>query len=157
MWLRAVWKNYRRWQGVLLIAVALIVTVWLAATNQLILYIHPRYVVFTVIMAVLGLVLVVASFIDRPDHDHDEKSSGWRTALSATATVLALAVAIGLVVVPPATLTTATADQRVVNSTGVGANSKTVSAAASAAAGASSKFTVLDWSSLLRQTSDSSF
>jgi putative membrane protein len=157
MWRRGLWRSYRRWQGVIFIVAALIATVWLAMTKQLILYIHPRYVVFTVIMAVLGLALVVASFVDRPDHDHEEKSSGWRAALSVTATVLALGVAIALVVVPPATLTTATADQRVINSTGVGANSKSVSAVSSAAAGATAKFTVLDWSSLLRQTSDASF
>src|SRR6185312_2518926 len=105
----------------------------------------------------LGLVLVVASFVDRPDHDHDEKPSGWRITLSTATAVLTLAMAIGLVVVPPATLTTATANQRVINSTGVGASSKTISSVTSAAAGASVKFTVLDWSSLLRQTSDSSF
>ena len=52
MWRRGAWRSYRRWQGVLLIVAALVATVWLAATNQLILYIHPRYVVFTVIMAV---------------------------------------------------------------------------------------------------------
>lgn len=157
MWRRALWKNYRRWQGVLLIASALVATVWLGATGQLILYIHPRYVIFTVIMAALGLVLVGASFIDRPDHDHDEKASAWRTGLSATASLLAIAVAVGLVVVPPATLTTATADQRVMNSTGLASSSRSVASAASASAGSFSKFTVLDWSSLLRQTSDSSF
>lgn len=151
------WKSYRRWQGVLLIMTALVATVWLAATNQLILYIHPRYVVFTVIMAVLGLVLVVASFIDRPDHDHDEKQAGWGTALSVAATVLTIAVAVGLVIVPPATLTTATANQRVINSTGVASNGKSVASAASAPTGSFSKFTVRDWSSLLRQTSDAGF
>ncbi|HEY0258665.1 MAG TPA: TIGR03943 family protein [Lacisediminihabitans sp.] len=147
----------RRWQGVVLCTAALVSTVWLAVTGQLILYIHPRYIVFTVIMAALGLALVIAGLVARPDHDHDEPPRRWGAVVSVIATVLTLGVAVGLVVVPPATLTTATADQRVINSTNVGAATKTVGSAASAPSGASSKFTVLDWSSLLRQTSDVNF
>ena len=48
--------SLRRWWGVILILVAVCATVWLAATQQLVLYIHPRYVVFTVIMAVIALI-----------------------------------------------------------------------------------------------------
>jgi putative membrane protein len=153
----SLWKRYRRWQGIILVAASLVATVWLGATNQLILYIHPRYVVFTVIMAIIGLVLVVASFIDRPDHDHDDKPTAMKTVLSVVATVLTLGVAVALVLVPPATLTTATADQRVINSVNVGSSSATVASSSSASSAASAKFTVLDWSSLLRQTSASSF
>jgi putative membrane protein len=153
----SIWKRYRRWQGVVLIAASLVATVWLAATNQLILYINPRYVVFTVIMAVIGLILVVASFIDRPDHDHDEKPTALNTVVSVAATVLSIGVAVALVVVPPATLTTATADQRVMNSVTVGSSTASVASSASASSAVSAKFTVLDWSTLLRQTSDSGF
>ena len=39
-----------RWQGVLLTLVVGVATLWLAATGQLVLYIHPRYDVFTVVM-----------------------------------------------------------------------------------------------------------
>jgi len=151
----------------MLCVAALISTVWLALTNQLILYIHPRYIVFTVIMAALGLGLVIASFWRAPGHDHEDGHDhegapqapvrGYRKLLSVAATVLTLVVAVGLVVVPPATLTTATADQRVINSTQVGSGTKTINSAASAPAGAFARFTVLDWSSLLRQTTDASF
>lgn len=154
----------RRWQGIALIVAALVSTVWLGLTNQLILYIHPRYIVFTVVMAVLGLVLVVASFVSTHNHDeheHEDEHAAPRRpfvrALSAVAVVLTLLVAVVLVVVPPATLTTATADQRVINSSGVGIDTKTVSSATSAASGAFAKYTVLDWSSLLRQTTDPGF
>jgi uncharacterized repeat protein (TIGR03943 family) len=159
MWRNRVWRSVRRWQGIALVIAALVSTVWLAATNQLILYINPSYVGFTVIMAATGLVLVVASFVTKPDHDHDHDEPPRRIGglLSVGATLLTLVVAVGLVAVPPATLTTATADQRVVNSTGVGAGTKTVGAAASAPSGAFAKFTVQDWSSLLRQTTDASF
>jgi putative membrane protein len=150
------WRSLRRWQGIVLCVAALVSTVWLAITGQLILYIHPRYVVFTVIMATLGL---VGSFVSAPDHDHDHDEPPRRAQrpLSIGATVLTLVVAAGLVIVPPATLTTATADQRVINSTQVSAGTKTVESAASAPAGAFAKFTVLDWSSLLRQTTDAGF
>jgi len=154
--------RFTRWQGIALCVAALVSTVWLAVTNQLILYIHPRYIVFTVIMTVLGLVLVVASFGRSPDREHDQEHgeptpSGYRRAITVAGTVLTLVVAIALVIVPPATLTTATADQRVINSTQVGSGTKTVDSAASAPAGAFARFTVLDWSSLLRQTTDASF
>lgn len=151
------WRSIRRWQGIVLISIALVSTIWLAVTNQLILYIHPRYIVFTVIMAVLGLVLATASLTDRTGHDHDQEPRRGRAILSVGATVLTIAVAIGLILVPPATLTTATADQRAINSTSVGAGTKTVDSAASASAGSFAKFTVQDWASLLRQTTDSGF
>ena len=151
-----------RWQGIALCVAALVSTVWLAVTNQLILYIHPRYIVFTVIMTVLGLTLVIASFGRSPDHDHEHEHEdatprGYRRVISAVGTVVTLVLATALVVVPPATLTTATADQRVINSTQVGSGAKTVDSAASAPAGAFARFTVLEWSSLLRQTTDASF
>ena len=154
--------RFIRWQGIVLCVAALVSTVWLAVTNQLILYIHPRYIVFTVIMTVLGLVLVIASFGRSPDHEHDHDHEdaaprGYRRAISVVGTVVTLVMATALVVVPPATLTTATADQRVINSTQVGSGTKTVNSAASAPAGAFARFTVLDWSSLLRQTTDASF
>jgi uncharacterized repeat protein (TIGR03943 family) len=71
--------------------------------------------------------------------------------------VVTLVVAVALVVVPPATLTTATADQRVINASQLSSTSKSVGSAASAPSGASAKFTVADWASLLRQTSEPSF
>jgi len=141
-----------------LVVAALVSTVWLAATNQLILYIHPRYIVFTVIMALLGLALVVGSFISRPDHDHDdEEPTRAGRVLSALGSVVTLVIAVALVVVPPATLTTATADQRVINASQLSSTSKSVGSAASAPSGASAKFSVADWASLLRQSSDPGF
>lgn len=152
------WHSFRRWHGIVLVVAALASTVWLAVTGQLILYIHPRYVVFTVIMAVVGLALVVASFLSPADHDHgQERPRSWRAPLSVASTALTLIVAAAIVVVPPATLTTATADQRVVNSTAVGADAQSAGAAASASNASFAKFTVEDWASLLRQSSDPNF
>jgi len=152
------WRSFRRWQGVILCVSALVATVWLGVTNQLILYIHPRYIIFTVIMATLGLALVIGSFITRHEHEDDNKKPRrFGTVLSVAATVLTLGLAVGLIVVPPATLTTATADQRVVNSGSLQTGGTSVAAAAAVPTGASARFTVADWASLLRQTSNETF
>ena len=66
-----------RWQGVLLTLVVGVATLWLAATGQLVLYIHPRYDVFTVVMILIGMALSLATLAFSPvrgddsHHDHD--------------------------------------------------------------------------------------
>jgi putative membrane protein len=148
--------------------IGIVATVWLAATDRLGLYIHPRYFWFTVIMAAIGAVLVVAAFAVAPlpesreeehEHEHDghvhaeepspTRAGGIRAALAATIVVGA---AIALLVLPPATLTSATASQRSINSSGA-----TVDQDAPALVGGdTSQFTVKDWALLLRQSPDAS-
>lgn len=159
------WSDTARWRGVVLIAVALVATLWLAVTGQLVLYIHPRYVVFSVVMAMIGLALVLASFAHRrPDHVHehvDYVPTPRRTrvgrAASALGAALALAAGASLVILPPATLSAATATQRDIDSATVTADSQSLESASSASDATFATFTVLDWSSLLRQTTDSAF
>ncbi|MCU1406547.1 MAG: hypothetical protein JWQ43_2850 [Glaciihabitans sp.] len=151
------WRSFHRWRGIILGAAALVATVWLALTNQLILYIHPRYIVFTVVMAVLALVLVIASFLLRPGHNHDEPQRTSQKVVANVAGVLAIAVALAMVIIPPATLTSATVAQRDINGSGVGAEVRSIDEAANADNASFAAFTVLDWASLLRQTSDTSF
>ena len=65
--------------------VGAVATLWLAATGKLTLYIHPRYTVFTVVMASAAVILVLAAFAVLPgrreddhhhhDHDHDAHPS----------------------------------------------------------------------------------
>ena len=131
--------------------------IWLSFGNQLVLYIHPRYIVFTMIMGVLALALVVASLVVRT-HAEDEVEPGRRgKAVSSIGLGLAALVALAMVVVPPATLTSATASQRDINSTTLGAETQSVSDADAASTATFRTFTVVDWASLLRQTSDLSF
>ena len=146
-------RNIQRWRGVVLIGIAVVATIWLSFGNQLVLYIHPRYIVFTIIMGVIALVLVVASFVVRTHPEDEERPS----ALSMIALGVAGVIAIAMVVIPPATLTSATASQRDINSTTLGAQTQSVSDADSASAATFTTFTVVDWASLLRQTSDLSF
>ncbi len=157
----------QRWRGVILVAAGIAATLWLGFGNQLVLYIHPRYVVFTVIMAALALVLVVAALLrSRSRHDHDDASDDTgepprRTRSATIASVLGLtlaaALALAMVVLPPATLTSATANQRQINSTTVDANAQNAQAVAASPHADFASFTVGDWSSLLRQTSDLAF
>ncbi len=147
-----------RFWGIALIAAALVATLWLGLTDNLTLYIHPRYVVFTLVMAAIALVLVIASAAARPEHSHDEpRPRRWTIPLRVGAVALCLAVAAALVVVPPATLTSSTASQRDINGSAVGADTQSLDAVQSASGAVFAAFTVLDWSSLLRQTSDPAF
>lgn len=150
----------------LLIGVISIGTVWLAITNQLVLYIHPRYVVFTVIMALVALAFVVARVIvsgrrGHDDHDHDEEDDlderPLQRGLSVGALVLAAALAVGAVLLPPATLSAATASQRDITATQVNLDAASLDDASAADADTFRRYTVLEWSSLLAQSSEPSF
>jgi putative membrane protein len=152
------WLRVQRWRGVALIAVAVVATIWLSLGNELVLYIHPRYIVFTIVMGVLALALVVASLLVRTHADDDEVVPGRRgRTLSSVGLVVAGVFALAMMVVPPATLTSATASQREINSSSIGAETQSVSETADASAATFEKFTVVDWASLLRQTNDLSF
>lgn len=151
------WPKVQRWRGVVLSTVVIAATLWLALANQLILYIHPRYVLFTVTMAVLGLVFVVASLVTRGVHSHEPRQTRWQGFLSAAAVVVSLAIAAAMIVVPPATLTSATVSQREINGAGVDTGAQTLAEASAAPSAAFASFTVRDWASLLRQTSDLGF
>jgi uncharacterized repeat protein (TIGR03943 family) len=154
----ALWAGILRWRGVALIGVAIVVTIWLGVTNQLILYINPRYIVFTLIMALIALVLLISSFIVRAAHSHeDDAPSRTQKITTVLGGVVTLVLALAMVVVPPATLSSATAIQRDVSASTVVSSSQAVSASSSAARSTYAKFTVLDWSTLLRQTSSPGF
>jgi uncharacterized repeat protein (TIGR03943 family) len=151
-------RSVQRWRGVALMGVVVVATIWLAATGQLILYIHPRYVVFTVIMAFVALVFVAASAFLREPHDHDSPPSRRQNVVSGAAAALSLVIAVGIIVVPPATLTSATLEQRSINDGGFADDrGTTVAAAATTSDAAFAKLTVLDWASLLRQTGELGF
>jgi uncharacterized repeat protein (TIGR03943 family) len=143
----------RRWLGVTLSLIGVVAILWLGATGQLELYIHPRYTVFTIVMAVVGGVAAVAAFLVVPGHDHDHDddappSRGWRAALAIGGSVLLVAASVvGLLVLPPATLTSATADNRdIADSTALSSADTT-----SLVGGDSTTFTVKDWATLLHQ------
>ena len=99
----------------LLLVTAAVCILWLALTDRLGLYIHPRYFVFTVIMALIAVALGIVSVLVHVDVEEVPKRRG-RTALQLASVVGSLAVVGAMVVLPPSTLSVATADQRAVNS-----------------------------------------
>jgi uncharacterized repeat protein (TIGR03943 family) len=141
-----------RWKGVALAAVGVVATLWLAATGRLGLYIHPRYFVFTVIMAVVAVVFLVAAFaVPRVrGHDHARPASSARRRLgTVVGALIVVASAVALLVLPPATLTSATASQRELNAAAAVGDS-----VPQLVGGDPSTFTVKDWALLLRQDPD---
>lgn len=143
-----------RWQGVLLSLVAVVATLWLGASGQLGLYIHPRYFGFTLVMAGIGLILVIAGFVRRRDFVV-ERTGRAETTLTAVGIVLLCVIGVATIVVPPTTLTAATATQREVNSGGLGSSEE--AAAALIGTGDFEDLTIREWVSLLGQSSEPSF
>jgi uncharacterized repeat protein (TIGR03943 family) len=174
------WSALQRRRGAALTVVALAVTLWLAVAGRLDLYIHPRYIVFTIVMVAIALVaLVLAAPPGRSadgdagdhehDHDHDHDlhdadddagaaPSGWtrrrRQVTLAISTAVSGVLAITMLVVPPATLSSATATQRSLSSGAASLGSAPV--AAPGGAESSTEFDVREWAGLLAQSSDAS-
>jgi uncharacterized repeat protein (TIGR03943 family) len=151
----------RRWQGVALSLIGIVATLWLGLTGQLALYIHPRYFVFTMVMAVIAALLALAAFALAPtpadEHRHDEAETGstrWGWLWPAGSVLTIAAAVVGLLVLPPSTLTTATVSQRGLNGS---ASALVQNDAGKLAGGDYSSFTVRDWASLLRSGAGADF
>ncbi len=146
----------------LLVAPVLVASIVLGLSGQLVLYIHPRYVVFTMVLSGLALVLLVASVLlraHRHSHDHDELDvpRGRSRVVALAAFGTAAVAAVLLLALPPATLSSETASQRDIVGSSSSADAGTLEAATEAPTGAFAAFTVLEWSALLRQTEDPLF
>jgi uncharacterized repeat protein (TIGR03943 family) len=150
----------QRWLGVTLSLIGVVAILWLGATGRLELYIHPRYVVFTIVMAVIGGAASIAAFLVIPGrsgddhaHDHDElpespPRTGWRAAIAIGGSALLVTGAVvTLLVLPPATLTSTTAENRDIAGSTALASADTTELVG----GDSTTFTVKDWATLLHQ------
>lgn len=157
-----------RWLGVLLSLIGIVATLWLGTTGQLALYIHPRYFVFTMVMAGIAAVLALAAFALVPGGPHEHEDSAGhghedghedghddgarnrrrKWLRTAGSTVIVAAAVVGLLILPPSTLSTATVSQRDLNgSASTLSRSETIQLV-----GADyTTFTMKDWVSLLRQ------
>jgi putative membrane protein len=149
--------DLKRYQGLALVGVTSASTLWLAATGQLELYVAPKHAVFAVVMSSLGLAAVLASAVRVTTHRHAETRPRVlaRIATGVGGSVAVLVTA-AMVLLPPATLTSATASQRDVNSTAPLTDTATLDEQ-SAPDASTANLSLLDWASLLRQTSDLAF
>lgn len=147
-------------QGVLLLLVGCISSVWLASTKQLNLYIHPRYIIFTASMAIIGIGLSYISF-RRPNAPTTKPTktatvSHFHTVRTVFLMAVYILAALSLLIVKPATLTTSTVQQRGVNSS-VSSHVRSSNIVSLFGGSDYTSFTVKDWAALLVQTNDPSF
>ena len=132
-----------------MIAVA---TLWLGTTGQLQLYIHPRYVVFTMIMITIGLIVVVAEMILLPLAE--KQSFNCSPHGSILSLVMIVVVAVVALIVRPVALTTDTVTRRGINS---GATTTTAESTDTIRVQNTKHLTVKEWAGLLAQTHNAEF
>lgn len=144
-----------RQQGMILLLIIAVATLWLAVTGRLTLYIHQRYVVFTTGMAVVALVMASASIITQ-SRTHQHTHFVWWRRIAAC--VMICVVASMALLTPPTALTTTTATQRGINK-GAAARLSTekLSQVSLFAQRDYSHLTIKEWAGLLTQTHDSGF
>lgn len=159
------------------LAVALC-TLWLALVGQLDLYINPRYSVFTVVLAAVGVPASIAGLVviarghghthgdDEHEHEHEPdgdrgrrglgRRRAVRVVLGSAAAIVTVGVTVAMLVLPPTTLSARTAQQRSVDSATL--SNATGSEAAVSLLGSegvdTSEYGVKDWAALIRQTTD---
>jgi uncharacterized repeat protein (TIGR03943 family) len=137
-----------------------IATIWLAATGRLTLYIHPRYVTFTLTVAVLALGVMIAAIVTAAgphatrEHRHADveaqrSSRGALRRLGAWSNgAVLVCTAVALLVIPPATLSAKARQDRALVTSGRAVDSTN---AVPLAGADPATFSVKDWAALMRQ------
>jgi len=171
-------RSIGRWSGTALALVAVAATIWLAGAGKLSLYIHPRYTVFTVLLAsVAGLAAVAAIVAGWPGHpspvggrpptppdghhslalvkpghghDHDDgpRPSLWGRLNRWLVLVVLAGAIVGMLALPPSTLSSTARQNRTLVTSGHALDSTNTTALVG---GNSASFTVKDWAALLRE------
>jgi len=151
-------------RGPVFLGVTIAVVLWLWASGNLSLYIHPRYNVFTVTMAIIALIglgLWAAIRLQRDTaetHSHEGHDHSERPRLAErTSSVVGILALLALVGLPPATLSTQTVENRSLNQSGLGDAGAVFEEAASGVSGTYAAFSVREWAAILSQTSDPAF
>lgn len=165
-----------RWLGVGLSAILAVVTLGLAITGRLSLYLNPDSTWFAVGMAVVVLIGTIASFAlplgEEAEHGHDhgveaasavvpeaaaephahaERAGGFALAATATGGILASGVVLTMLVTPPASLSAELAMSRDVGTAPLFAGSEVITLAAS---GDTSRFGVGEWAGVFSSATD---
>ena len=152
----------------------------LALSDQLIFYIHPRYIIFTTALAGVGLIFCLASLTrfrkatktistirtindhgadaTTHTHTHTKRQSRLRRVFHRLGGWLIVVYAlVTLFIIPPSLLTTATVSQRGINTSIAAPDTKLSDTVQLFDQRDYQNLTVKDWASLLTQTTDSSF
>lgn len=142
---RFLWYEWLSFASMLAV---IVVIVWLAVNEQLRLYIHPRYELFTIAMTLIGAAAFLGDtilFSNKQRAVRSVSSGQWLTLLM-TVGLCGL-----LLITKPATLTTITASQRVINSGAAGLGDAHEQELI-ARRGSYEQLTVKDWASLLSRS-----
>lgn len=126
-------------------------SLWLAWNGRLALYIHPRYITFTVIMSVCALIFVV---VDMALRSKLPKLSGKGNLGQLIVGAVCIILCVGLFVAKPTGLTSSAAGQRGINSSALSFSDSSSLADLTDTSVAYDQFTVKEWASLLVQAND---
>lgn len=153
------WSKVFAWRGVIAVVVLALITLWLGVEQRLGFYIHPRYNIFTLVMAGIGVALFGVSLwaLARPhEHDHDtpKRKKGAKLA-DIGSLVVTMGMVLTVVLLPPTTLSSATAANRSANDQGVVSGVGDIATDGSAELFAT--LTVREWAGLLVQNQTPSF
>lgn len=147
--IRKIWLDQTS-RGIVLGGITLVTLLWLALTNALPLYVHPRYEIFTVVMGCVGLLfLLLAVGLQKRPLRTDPAS-----VLSIATSVLCMGICVIMIALPPRPLTSATAQQRGVASQALDTQTLMPEAPTNEAY---AQFGIKQWVSLLAQTTDPAF
>ena len=134
-----------------MLLVAAVYILSLGIMRDLDLYIHPRYVVFTLVMSAICATLAVHHFVMSTKHPHGNHNDSNNYASKLT--VLLLLVAI---ILPATSLSSATVSQRTVANIG-SASQKDQQAVSSLFSGSSRALSLNDWARLLESNNDEAY
>jgi putative membrane protein len=140
------------WTGLVTSLSLVIISLWLAVHGRLDLYIHPRYIWFTVLLCAVALVCILADLATRKNMPKTVE----RTRIGGVAAgLLGLAFCAALVILKPTTLTSLAADQRGINTAALTVSTSTTLADLSSVQADSTQFSLKEWAALLAQSNDS--
>lgn len=140
------------WLGIITALSGIVASLWLGITGRLVLYIHPRYSIFTVTMCILALAMLIVGFWKEHKVIFMQRQKAGTVVLGG----LCLLIATGMLITKPAVLTSTTASQRGINTAALDLSAKSPLTEGSKNADYR-RFTVKEWASLLAQTSDPNF
>jgi uncharacterized repeat protein (TIGR03943 family) len=149
--MRFKWLN-DYWSGVGLLLVVALLSLWLAVHGRLGLYIHPRYIIFTVVMCTTGAALAIAGMAVKSHRPRVVRPT-WIGGIALS--IICLLLCALLLIVKPAGLTSSAASQRGVDTSGLTTTLSTTSVNDLIAPDAAyQRFNLKEWSSLLAQSGD---
>jgi uncharacterized repeat protein (TIGR03943 family) len=144
----------RRWSGAVVATATALFSLWLAATGRLDLYVHPRYLWFSIVMAVIALALVGVA-IALPGHGHGDAAPARLRRPPVLVALSTVVVVAALAVVTPTTLSSRQALGRDVASGGT-ALARTLTGQIDLGASIDD-YTMVDWAATMQLRGDLAF